>query len=232
MKQTVWLGSLLIVPLGAALIWLGSSDERSGKARSRPSAESIDERAFPEHQALAKSETPSVPLMRDNVRDTPRQDVAEVETPPEVPEDEMDDENDPVERARRIRLPVILAIRGNHSTPEARREAMLEALRDSGPSDEAWTRQSTAVFGDWTGGISSDVGLSADFTNAQCYQAGCEVELSFPDRASYERASKEFRSLRESGSTHGGRVQTPPIEGDDGQMRASWIMLRPDSSES
>lgn len=232
MKQTVWLGSLLVVPLAASLLWLGSSDERPRKTESRPSVDSTDEQVFPERQELTKSEAPSAPRLGGDVGDEPRHDVVQVATPPEIPNDETDEESDPVERARRIRLPVILAIRGNHPTPEARREAMLKALRNSGPSDEAWTMQSTAVFDDWTGGISGDVGLRPDFTSAQCYQAGCEVELSFPDRASYEQASKEFRSLREAGTTHGGRVQTPAYEDDNGQIRASWIMLRPDASRS
>lgn len=232
MKQTLWLGSLLVVPLAAALLWLGGSDDRSRKVASRSSVVSIDDRALPERLDVAKREARPDLLSRGDVRHAAPQDEMEVESPPEIPEDEMDDESDLIEKDRRIRLPVILAIRGNHTSSEARREAMLDALRNSGPSDEPWTRKSTAVFGDWTGGISSDVGLHADFTNPQCYQAGCEVELSFPDRASYDRAAEKFRSFQEDNATHGGRVQTPPVEGDDGQMRASWIMLRPDRSES
>jgi rhodanese-related sulfurtransferase len=231
MKQTVWLGLLLVVPLAAALLWAGSSDDRSRRVTVSTNVDSIDDQALSERQDLAKREAPPAPHVRD-VRDTPRQDVAHIDMLPEIPQDEMGEENDPVEKNRRIRLPVILAIRSSHPTPEARREAMLEALRNSGPSDEAWTKQSSSVFDEWAGGIFPDVGRRPDFTTARCYQAGCEVELSFPNRASYERASKEFRALHEPGATHGGRVQTPAVEEDHGQVRASWIMLRPDDSHS
>lgn len=232
MKQTLWLGALLIVPLAAALFWLGGSEDRSRKVASRTSTDSTDDLALPERLNAAKSEALPAPLSKGDGRDAPPQDRVEVDAPPEIPEDEMDDESDFAERDRRIRFPVILAIRGNHPTSEARREAMLDALRQSGVSDEIWTRQSTAVFDEWTRELSTEIGHQMNRASAQCYQAGCEVELSFPDRASYERAADEFRSLQEDNATHGGRVQTPAVESDNGQIRASWIMLRPDSSES
>lgn len=229
MKPTVWLGSLLVVPVFAALLSLTSGENRT---TPRPSVDSPDDHALPERLEVAGSEAPPVSFSRADARDTPHEGAAEFETPPEIPKDEMDDENDPVERARRLRLPVILAIRGNHASADSRREAMLEALRNSGPSDEAWTQESPAVFDDWSEAISGDVGLRAEFASARCYQAGCEMELSFPDRASYEHAADKFRSLQEDNAPHGGRVQTPAVELENGQVRASWIMLRPDTSDS
>lgn len=226
MRHILLLAALLLVPLAAWLTWAGS--ERVEKtvsrpvapARSAPTESELPERAQAQALPAVAAEGPSP----DSDDDTAAGHGTTAETPVESPEDRPS----PLETARRVRLPVILALRGDHPTPRARREAMLDALRRSGPSDEAWTKQAVPVFEDWTRGLSSDIGHRLDWSSARCFQAGCEVELSFPDRASYERAAREFRTLREEGAAHGGRVQTPAIDAPNGEVRASWILMRPD----
>lgn len=232
MNRAVWVGFLLVVPVGACLYWMTTDTEGAKDSNLRasvsPAAPPGSERTVPEPPPLVVA-----PDREDDVRSDASE--APQDESAELSDDDFDDfeeEIDPVEESRRIRLPVIQAIRGSHPTPEARREAMLKALRRSGPSNEAWTRQSTAVFDDWMRGLSTAVEFRPNWSSAQCYQAGCEVELSFPDRASYERAAEEFRSLREGGATHGGRVQTPAVESDSGEILASWIMMRPDGSRT
>jgi len=227
MKQTILIGSLLVVPLAAWLLWVTADADRAKDNKPRtsvPQTAPIDSETLEPEQADFAPTSEERPVSQD--ADVPG--ALEQVSASEI----LDEETDPVEESRRIRLPVIQAIRGKHPTPEGRREAMLDALRQSGPSYEEWTKQSTAVFDDWTRGISSDVGLRANWNSAQCFQAGCEVEVSFPDRDGYERASKEFRSLREEDASHGGRIQTPAVDDENGQVRASWIMLRPDGSRS
>ncbi len=231
MKQIVWLGSLLVVPLGACLFWLGHGSQHSKSEVTGINADPAEQESLSDERGTVKNEAPPAAGLEPDVRDTLHRNPVELGVPP-VLDDGGDEESDPAEHSRRVRLPVILAIRGSHPTPEARRGAILEALRNSGECNEAWTNQWATVLDGWTDGLSTGVELHPIWTSARCFQAGCEVEMSFPDRASYERASKEFRSLQEPGATHGGRVQTPAVEGDDGQVLASWIMLRPDESRS
>jgi hypothetical protein len=151
--------------------------------------------------------------------------------------DEMDEvaaaeAEDPAAEARRIRLPLIMAIRGRHSSPEARREAMLEALRRSGASSEDWTREASTVFARWDAALAVDIARAVELREARCFRAGCEVPVVFPDRAAFERAATAFRSIHEAEAVHGGRVQTPPVVRPDGTIEASWLMLRPDGVES
>lgn len=133
----------------------------------------------------------------------------------------------PEQRARRVVLPVLQAIRNPELEPEERRLCMLAALEDSGPSDEPWTTESRSIFSGWSGAFPSELELNVDVDGARCYRAGCVVPVTFADRETYERAAREFRKIPEEGATHGGRVQTPADFGADGKLEASWIFLRP-----
>ncbi|WP_394826036.1 hypothetical protein [Pendulispora albinea] len=137
-----------------------------------------------------------------------------------------------LEVARELRLPVIQAIRGDFASPEARHDAMLDALRRSGESREPWTSVARDVYGKWNEALPADPARRVDWRSVQCYRAGCEVRMSFADRKSYESAAAAFRSIREDAAPHGGRVQTPPVVEADGTVSAAWILLRPDSTES
>jgi hypothetical protein len=44
------------------------------------------------------------------------------------------------------------------------------------------------------------------FGATSCFQAGCVLDVLFPDRASYELAARAFRTLRDANGQHGGRV--------------------------
>ncbi len=227
-KQVGWFGSLLVVPVVAWLIWLTSGNdprERQPNASASPAPAGLEVQP-------TEGNAPAVPPRGETKSNEALTQAPEPELAAGFSDDDPEEESDPVEESRRIRLPVIQALRANHPTPQARREAMLDALRNSGESDEAWTKQSVEVFDEWMRGISTDVGLRPNWSSAQCYQAGCTLELSFPNRASYERAAKEFRSLQEEGANHGGRVQTPAVESESGELVASWIMMRPDGSRS
>jgi hypothetical protein len=133
----------------------------------------------------------------------------------------------PAEQARRIRLPLIMAIRGDHPTPEARHRAMREALERSGPTNEVWTGEASSVFGSWASAL-PDLGQRVDTGSTRCFLAGCEIAVTFPDRASYDRAAMAFRDIYDEAVNHGGRVQTPPVTNENGSVRAVWMMLRPD----
>jgi len=133
------------------------------------------------------------------------------------------------EQAQLVRLPLITAIRGPYATPQARYDAMHEALERSGPTNEAWAGQAGAVFSGWNKSL-GDAGGHTDSTSMRCFLAGCEISVTFPDRASYERAASAFRTIPEETSIHGGRVQTPGVATPDGRVQMTWMMLRPDSA--
>jgi hypothetical protein len=132
------------------------------------------------------------------------------------------------EQARLLRLPVISAIRSAQPDGEARHRAMREALAGSGPSDEPWTRSALEVFESWDRALPPDLARTVDLPTARCFTGGCEVLVTFSDRASAERAAEAFRGIRETTGGHGGRVQTPPLSLDDDRVQVSWMLLRPD----
>lgn len=147
------------------------------------------------------------------------------------PEDDEEDAS-PVEEARRARAAVISAIRAKHPSPEARRAAMRSALRASGPFRSAWTAQAEGVFTAWSDALPPEARHVVDRSSIACFRAGCEVRVTFPDRASEAAASAAFRSIREDGAPHGGRVLTPHEPGADGGVEVSWIMMAPIEEES
>jgi hypothetical protein len=136
------------------------------------------------------------------------------------------------DRARLVRLPVISAIRGEHPNGEARYHAMRDALAESGTSNEPWTVAAKRVFESWNTALPGAEARRVDLSSVACFRAGCEVGVTFVDRAAYDSAAREFRAIRESREhAHGGRVQTPAVESGGGRVEAAWMMLRPDGMD-
>jgi hypothetical protein len=149
--------------------------------------------------------------------------------PASLPPEGAEEEKEIAQTARELHLPVIRAIRGDHVTPEARKKAMLKALRDSGPTSDGWARRGRQVFESWERLLGKSVHQVALHETARCYQAGCEVSVRFASREDAERAQDAFRELLDPGpEVHGGRVQTPAVEVGGGAYEAVWIMLRPE----
>jgi hypothetical protein len=144
-------------------------------------------------------------------------------------EDSEEEQKPPT--ARELHMPVIRAIRGDHRTPEARKEAMLQALRDSGHTSEAWTSRGREVFESWQHLIPKEIAQTGLRETARCYQAGCEMAVRFANHEDAEKAQAAFRELQDpSPELHGGRVQTPAVDVGGGAYEASWIMLRPEGT--
>jgi hypothetical protein len=132
-----------------------------------------------------------------------------------------------VEKAQVARLPVIYAIRGDYPNDQARFEAMRDALRKSGSSSETWTGSARSIFERW-GSSLQGVERTVDGSSLRCYVAGCEVLVTFPDRAAFEQGSARFRGLSEQLPM--GRVQTPGVTLSDGRVQVAWMLLRPDTA--
>lgn len=132
------------------------------------------------------------------------------------------------EQVTLLRKPVIDAIRLLDVTKADKYERMREALRHSGDSVETWTHQAPDVFAAWDNLLQGKGHAEVDQRSVRCYLAGCEVQVYFETEAHYESTAQTFRSLSEKGAAHGGRVQTPPKQLEDGRWVAAWMMLRPD----
>ena len=127
-----------------------------------------------------------------------------------------------------LRRSLVSAIRTRHRDPVQKREAMVQALRGSGPSNEAWTSQAAAVFASWQSAMPADARQHLKIGSATCYRAGCSVEVAFPDAQTQEMAATAIRNLAVEDSRHGGRVITPATTGANNELTATWIMLRPE----
>ena len=131
------------------------------------------------------------------------------------------------ERAQLARLPLLNAIRAEHASPEARYDAMRGALERSGPTQEPWSQQASEVFARWKAAL-AEPDARTEPSTLRCFVAGCQLDVTFANARSYQRAASAFRSIREDDVAHGGRVQTPGLLAPDGTLRATWMMLRPD----
>ncbi len=133
-------------------------------------------------------------------------------------------------RARRqpseTRVRVVKALRGEHPTPEARRDAVLSELAVSGPSAEPWTEDARAALDTWRARVEADV-LPVRAEPPRCFAAGCVSRVTFPDAASFEEAFQRTAELRLG--TGGAHLQLPPERLSSGEVVASWVVLRPDT---
>jgi hypothetical protein len=226
--------SWLIIGLGAATVMVAAFlmfSAKSGRRSAPISRVSAPSERLIEVEEPAPSqveeEDPNVKLAHLEPALEPSRPTDEPEGEPEVSDDKEDGAKPP--SARELHMPIIRAIRENHTTPEARKNAMLRALRESGPTSEPWTEQGRHVFDDWEQAIPSEVHRATLQETTRCYRAGCEIAVRFASREDAEKAAEAFRTIAEPSAQHGGRIQTPAVNVGDGAYEANWIMLRPES---
>ncbi len=134
----------------------------------------------------------------------------------------------PAARSRRTppaeRLPLVKALRGTYSAPEARRDAVLAELAASGESHEPWTARARAALAEWHAQVEADV-LPVQAEPPQCFTAGCVARVTFPDGDSFQEAFRRTADLQlGDGTTH---MQLPPERRASGEVVAAWLVLRP-----
>lgn len=135
------------------------------------------------------------------------------------------------DRERRVlpetRVRLVKALRADHPTPQARRDAVLAELTASGDSVEPWTQDARAALETWHARISQDV-RPVQAEPPHCYAAGCVTRVTFPDEASFRDAWE--RTSRLSPSARSAHLQLPPERLASGEVRVPWLVLRPDRS--
>ncbi|CAM4045093.1 hypothetical protein G4177_18250 [Corallococcus sp. ZKHCc1 1396] len=135
------------------------------------------------------------------------------------------------DRARRAlpntRVRLVKALRADHASPQARRDAVLAELTASGDSAEPWTQDARAALDSWRSRIHQDV-RPVQAEAPHCYAAGCVSRVTFPDEASFRDAWKRASSL--APSAHSAHLQLPPERLPSGEVRVPWLVLRPDRS--
>lgn len=130
-----------------------------------------------------------------------------------------------------LRRPIIRAIREAGVSPAEKRASMLRAIEASGASRERWTVGAPSTFEQWRAALPGETQRGVRMGEVACFQAGCVAQLEFENTAAYQTAASTFRTLTDTGASHGGRVQTPP-EMASGKVIANWIMLRPETPKS
>jgi hypothetical protein len=222
-----WIGSAAVaafVALCAVLFWPKSERSREKRASVPAAFEAapvVSNEASPTPPAPRQVEPALAPAL---LPDAPGA-TAPASVSPEG-EDDVPEQTD-VEKAQVARLPVIYAIRAEYPSDQARFDAMREALHQSGPSTEAWTGSARPIFERW-GAALEGVERTVDSSSLRCYVAGCEMLVTFPDRAAFEQGSAKFRGIPDQISM--GRVQTPGVALSDGRLQVSWMLMRPDTA--
>ncbi|MBN8230805.1 hypothetical protein JYK02_25140 [Corallococcus macrosporus] len=134
-------------------------------------------------------------------------------------------------RARRelpdTRVRLVRALRADHPTPLARRDAVLAELTASGDSSEPWTHDARAALDAWHARIDQDV-RPVQAEPPHCYAAGCVTRVTFPDEPSFRDAWERASLL--TPSAHSAHLQLPPEHLPSGEVRVPWLVLRPDRS--
>jgi hypothetical protein len=141
------------------------------------------------------------------------------------PQPELRDRERRVLHDTRVRL--VKALRADHPTPQARRDAVLAELTASGDSAEPWTQDARAALDTWHARIGQDV-RPVTAEPSHCYAAGCLTRVTFPDEASFRDAWE--RTSRLSPGARGAHLQLPPEHLASGEVRVPWLVLRPDRS--
>jgi hypothetical protein len=198
---------------------------KSERARHKRAAAAQESPLSNEAPVAPPMPPPVAPAVLQAPQDAPSATALANASPTETEDDVP--EQTAVEKAHLARLPVIYAIRGEYPDDQARFEAMRGALHKSGPSTEAWTGSALATFERW-GSALGGVDRTMESSSLRCYVAGCEMLVTFPDRATFEQASATFRGIPDQIPM--GRVQTPGVVLPDGQVQVSWMLMRPDTA--
>jgi hypothetical protein len=213
-----WAAAAGFAALCAVLFW-----PKSDRPRQRQAAERA---AVTEEPPTADESAKAPPSPREREPLAVSSETVPVSDLPTEAEDGVSDPTDG-ERAQLARLPVIYAIRADYPNDQARLEAMRDALQKSGASTEPWTGSARSIFERWSSALEG-IERTVDDSSLRCYIAGCEILVTFPDRATFERGSAKFRGIIEQ--TPMGRVQTPGVSLPDGRVLVSWMLMRPDTA--
>ncbi|MGE6760185.1 hypothetical protein ACQKGO_19375 [Corallococcus interemptor] len=224
MSRIVWsVGGTGIVLSCLAVAWLHRPLEAPAELVSVPvsAPPTVSQRAPvppPRAEAAPVTQEPETILSPEAFFDS----VLKTKGPPQP---ELRDRERRVLPDTRVRL--VRALRADHPTPQARRDAVLAELTASGDSAEPWTEDARAALETWHARINQDVRrVPAD--PPHCYAAGCVTRVTFPDEASFRDAWE--RTSRLSPSAHGAHLQLPPEHLPSGEVRVPWLVLRPDRS--
>jgi hypothetical protein len=219
-----WVAVAAFVALCAVLFWPKPERSRQKRALAPVALEEVppvSEESQPLPPAPRQVEPAVAPTLPEAPRATALASASPTESEDDVPEPSE------VEKAQLARLPVIYAIRGDYPNDQARFEAMRDALHKSGPSTEAWTGLARSTFERW-GSALEGIERTTDSSSLRCYVAGCEMLVTFPDRAAFEQGSAKFRGIADQIPM--GRVQTPGVALPDGKVQVSWMLMRPDTA--
>ncbi len=211
---------LIVAVLGAgAFYWMSKTDGSGRDTQDIRSADLTDVTQQSSRPARVSSLSPSRALPSGEESDLARK------------TGDAQSASDSLASLSPLRRPIIQAIRASGQAPAEKRQAMLSALESSGASDEPWTDEAPSAFQSWRGALPKIIDSGIDMGKPTCFRAGCLVQVRFPNELAYREAAAAFRNIRESGSEHGGRVQTPPAT-LDGAIVANWIMLRPENDSN
>lgn len=220
-------GGLALLGLAVWDIGRGADGRRPPTAPSMPShdetalAQAPSVRVRATEESAERTESAAAAALRADASPTDGEAAGEREA------ENAGDEAPAGTSTRELVAPVIRAIRGDYANAQARKEAMLDGLRRSGPTSEGWAASGRSVFQSWAESVAKVVPVSVRNESIACYQAGCEATVSFDSPEAAEQAAAAFRAIQEPGAPHGGRVQTPAVE-ENGALTASWILLRPE----
>ncbi|MBN8472959.1 hypothetical protein JYJ95_41185 [Corallococcus exiguus] len=231
MNRIVWsVGGTGVVLSCLAVAWLHRPLETP--AEPVPAPPGVSQRA---PVPPPRAEAPAPPATPAQASAPPVQEP-ETHLSPEVFLDEVLKTKGPVQpelrgRERRVlpetRVRLVKALRADHPTPQARRDAVLAELTASGDSAEPWTQDARAALETWHARIGQDV-RPVQAEPPHCYAAGCVTRVTFPDEASFRDAWE--RTSRLSPSAQGAHLQLPPERLASGEVRVPWLVLRPDRS--
>ena len=150
-------------------------------------------------------------------------------TPTPVPAGEEPPDVRPWRVARRglsePRRRVVSALRADYTTPLARRDAVLAALRHSGEAEAAWSPGARTALATWRTTLEAQV-LPVRAEPPRCYAAGCLTHVTFPDAASYEAARQLVPGLSLPGAV--AHLQLPAETLASGEVRVVWAVLPPE----
>ncbi|ADO68822.1 hypothetical protein [Stigmatella aurantiaca] len=170
------------------------------------------------HRAKALPPAPAVPAVSPSPSPSRAQaPVTVARRPPPVREEGT--------LATQLRGRIAVALRGDHPTLVARRDAVLSEFFASGKSQEPWTQEARTALERWRETITTSV-LPVQWESTECYSAGCLAQVKFPDTASYEEAHRRVAGLQ-LGEV-GPHMQLPPEHLPSGEVTVSWAVLRPE----
>jgi hypothetical protein len=110
---------------------------------------------------------------------------------------------------------------GMRST-EAMTAEVLGELRRSGPPQGAWPSRVQGTFQAWKS--SSTLAGKVDFSDFQCFQRGCTLVATYPDRDAFDQVNEDIREAKPFEKLNYPAFRSGPMETQSGQIRAVWVL--------